>query len=153
MVTQEFAPRHAGYPRAYSTREALGNQNVIFSLSTVPTELMICTSAATTWLESPFTGNRACSPKTPARVEPAKYCWNVEAAATVMLPGAMAVPEESKKLKCAPGVIPTVDLQLHVGSRAVKQGRSAGHVARRNCRIDADGRRGNRDIGLRGVAA
>src|ERR1017187_535300 len=98
MVTQEFAPRHAGYPRAYSTREALGNQNVIFSLSTVPTELMICTSAATTWLESPFTGNRACSPKTPARVEPAKYCWNVEAAATLMLPGAMALPEELKNV-------------------------------------------------------
>ena len=84
MVTQEFAPRHAGYPRAYSTREALGNQNLIVVVGTVHagglwlnwakvhSELKICTSAATTWLESPFTGKKALNPNTPPKSEPEK---------------------------------------------------------------------------------
>ena len=77
-----------------------GNPDDMSSIAlwAVPAELVSSTSAATTRLESPFTGNRACSPKTPARSEPAKYCWYAVAASTVMLPGAMVLPEESKKL-------------------------------------------------------
>ena len=73
--------------------------------------------------------------KTPAMSDAAKYCSNGVAAATVMGPGAMlvagGVEEGEDDLGSAARIVPTVDLQLHVGRGAVDQCRIAGHVARR----------------------
>jgi hypothetical protein len=90
---------HAGVDAGRRTGVPPHIQNVIVALSTVPTELVSCTTAATTSSELPVTGKNAVNPKTPAMAELAKYCSNAEPAATVILPGAMALPEELKKLK------------------------------------------------------